>query len=170
MKNTVENRLYEKIVGKLCFVYKTLTWRIMCVYWGWGRETNPNWYLLMTYISVFQSSGHIQVKLYLTFKHLNLMKIMNKECVVVQSLSRVRLFNPMDCVARQVPLSFTISRNLLKSMSVESVMLSNHLTLCLPLLLLPSVFASIRVFSNELSLHTRWPKYSIVITTIVLLD
>ena len=62
-------------------------------------------------------------------------------------------------VTRQAPLSFTISWSLLKFMSIESVMLYNHLILCLPLLFLPSVFPSIRVFSNELALCIRWPKY-----------
>ena len=61
--------------------------------------------------------------------------------------------------ARQVSLSFTISQGLLKLMSTESVMPSNHLILCRPLLLLPSVFPSIRVFSNESVLCIRWPKY-----------
>ena len=61
--------------------------------------------------------------------------------------------------ACQASLSFTISLNLLKLMSTESVMPSNHLILCRPLLLLPSMFPSIRVFSNELALHFRWPKY-----------
>ena len=60
--------------------------------------------------------------------------------------------------ARQASLSITNSQSLLKLMSIESVMPSNHLILC-PLLLLPSVFPSIRVFSNELVLHIRWPKY-----------
>ena len=60
--------------------------------------------------------------------------------------------------ARQAPLSSTITQNLLRFMSIESVMLSNHLILCLPLLL-PSIFPSIRVFSNELALRIRWPKY-----------
>ena len=57
------------------------------------------------------------------------------------------------------PLSFSISQSLLKFMSIDSVMLSNHLILCHPLLLLPSVFPSIRVFSGELALCIRWPKY-----------
>ena len=61
--------------------------------------------------------------------------------------------------ARQASLSITNSRSLLKLMSIESVVPSNHLILCHPLLLLPSVFPSIRVFFNELVLHTRWPKY-----------
>ena len=61
--------------------------------------------------------------------------------------------------ARQSPLSFTISWSLPKFMSIESVMPSNYLILCGPLLLLPSIFPSIRVFSNELALRIRWPKY-----------
>ena len=61
--------------------------------------------------------------------------------------------------ARQSSLSFTISQSLLKLMSIELVMPSNHLILCYPLLLLPSIFPSIRVFSNESALHIRWPKY-----------
>ena len=65
---------------------------------------------------------------------------------------------PPWTAARQAPLSFTISRSLLKLMSIESVMPSNHLILCRPLLLLPSVLPSIRVFSNESSLHIRWSK------------
>ena len=75
-------------------------------------------------------------------------------CSVTQS--RPTLGNPMDC---QASLSFTISRSLLKLMSIESVMPSNHLILCHPLPLLPSIFPSIRVFSNELALCIRWPKY-----------
>ena len=61
--------------------------------------------------------------------------------------------------ARQASLTVTISRSLLKLMSVESVMPSNHLILCHPLLLLPSVFPSSRVFSSESALHIRWPNY-----------
>ena len=62
--------------------------------------------------------------------------------------------------AHQASLSFTISWSFLKLMSTESVMPSNYLNLCRPLLLLPSIFPGIRVFSNELALHIRWPKYS----------
>ena len=94
---------------------------------------------------------------------------------VVQSLSRVWLFVTPRTAACQAPLSFTVSQSLLKFMSIESVMLSNHLILCCPLLLLPSVFPSIsvlafpslgvlvfpsiRVFSNESAFCIRWPKY-----------
>ena len=78
---------------------------------------------------------------------------------VVQSLSRVRLFATPCTAALPASPSFTISRSLLKLMSTESVMPSNHLILYCPLLLLPSIFPSIRIFSNELALCTRWPKY-----------
>ena len=79
--------------------------------------------------------------------------------VIVQLLSCVWLFATPWTAARQASLSFTISRSLLKLMSIELVMLFNHLILCCPLLLLPSIFPSIRVFSNELILSIRWPKY-----------
>ena len=65
----------------------------------------------------------------------------------------------MDYSAPEAPPSFTISRSLLRLMSFESGMPSNHLILCCPLLLLPSIFPSIRIFSSESVLHIRWPKY-----------
>ena len=77
----------------------------------------------------------------------------------VQSLSRVQLFATPWTAACQASLSITNSQSLLKLMSIESVMLSNHLILCHTLLLLPSIFPSIRVFSNESVLPIRWPKY-----------
>ena len=77
----------------------------------------------------------------------------------LQSLSHIQLFETPPTVAHQAPLSSTISWSLLKLMSIESVMPSNHLILCLLLLLLPSIFPSIRVFSNESILCIRWPKY-----------
>ena len=78
---------------------------------------------------------------------------------VIQSLIHVQLFATPQTAAHQVSLSFTISRSLLKLKPIESVMPSNHLILCRPLLLLPSIFPSIRVFSNESVLHIRWPEY-----------
>ena len=77
----------------------------------------------------------------------------------VRLLSRVWLFATPWTTARQASLSIANSWSLLKLMSIESVMLSNHLILCCPLLLLPSIFPSIRVFSNESALLIRWPKY-----------
>ena len=77
----------------------------------------------------------------------------------VQSLSHVRLFATPLTVARQAPLTITNSWSLPKLMSIESLKASNHLILCRPLLLLPSIFPNIRVFSNESALRIRWPKY-----------
>ena len=77
----------------------------------------------------------------------------------VQLLSCVRLFATLRTAAHQASLSITNSQSLPKLMSTESVMPSNHLILCRPLLLPPSVFPSIRVFSDESVLHIRWPKY-----------
>ena len=78
--------------------------------------------------------------------------------VAVQLLSHVRLFATPWTAALQSSLSFTISQSLLRFISTESVILSNCVILCHPLLLLPSVFPSIRVFSHELVLRIRWPK------------
>ena len=77
----------------------------------------------------------------------------------VQSLSRVRLFATPLTAGRQASLSITNSQSFLKFMSIQSVMSSNHLILCCPLLLLPSIFPSIRVFFNQPALRIRWPKY-----------
>ena len=79
--------------------------------------------------------------------------------VFIQSLSSVQLFETPWTAAHQASLSFTISRSLLKLMSIESVMSSNHLVLCHPLLPMPSIFPSIMVFSDESVLFIRWPKY-----------
>ena len=77
----------------------------------------------------------------------------------VQSLSHVRLFATPWITARQASLSITNSRSSLRLTSIESVMASSHLILCRPLLLRPPIPCSIRVFSNESTLHMRWPKY-----------
>ena len=79
--------------------------------------------------------------------------------VVVQSLSHAQLFVIPWTATCQPSLSFIMSQRFLKLMSIESVMLSNHLILCRPLLFLPSIFPSIRVFSNQSALRIRWPKY-----------
>ena len=97
----------------------------------------------------------------LCFYHniLNLFRHVHTVVVIVQLLSCVQLFVTPWTAAHQASLSITISRSLLKLMSIDLVIPSNHLILCHPLLLLPSVFPSIRVFSNESALHIRWPKY-----------
>ena len=79
-------------------------------------------------------------------------------CCSVAAQSCLILCDPMNCSTPGFP-AFTISQSLLKLMSIESVMPSNHLIFCRPLLLLPSIFPSIRVFSNKSVLRIRWPKY-----------
>jgi len=86
-------------------------------------------------------------------------QITNHQFSSVQSFSHFQLFATPWTAARQASLSITNSQSLLKLMSIESVMPSNHLILCHPLLLPPSIFPSIRVFSNESVLHIRSPKY-----------
>ena len=78
--------------------------------------------------------------------------------IAVQLLSRVQFFATPWATACQAPLSSTVSQSLLKFMSTEPVLLSNHLILCHPVLLLPSIFPSIKVFPNESALHINWPK------------
>ena len=91
--------------------------------------------------------------------HLCYMSVSVSQFSSVQSLSRVRVFATPWIAAHQASLSITNSQSSLKLMSIESVMPSSHLILCCPLLLLPSIPPSIRVFSNESTLHMRWPKY-----------
>ena len=85
--------------------------------------------------------------------------LVGKVIVLVQLPSLVWLFGTPWTTAHQASLSFTISLILLKIMSIDLVIPSNHLILCLCLLLLPSIFPNIRVFSNESALHFRWPNY-----------
>ena len=99
-----------------------------------------------------------ELMLFSKYKNLFFLKRI-EHVIVVQSLSRIWLFVTPWTAAHQATLSFTISQSLLKLMSIELVMPSNHLTLCWPLLLLPSVLPSIRVFSTESVLHIKWPKY-----------
>ena len=87
------------------------------------------------------------------------MKVTKHQFSSVQSLSCVRLFATSWIAARQASLSITNSRSSLRLTSIELVMSSSHLILCRPLLLLPPIPPSIRVFSNESALHMRWPKY-----------
>ena len=95
----------------------------------------------------------------IVWKFLKKLKLELPSVSSVQLLSCVRLFATPWTAVLQASLSITDSWSLPKLVSIESVMPSNHLILCCPLLLLPSIFPSIRVFSNELALHIRWPKY-----------
>ena len=109
---------------------------------------------LMSYFPSILLLGHVTLKRNKTQKTEGTWRFSS-----VQLLSCVRLFATPWTAARQASLSITNSRSLLKLMSIESLMPSNHLILCHPLLLFPSVFPSIRVFSNESVFLIRWPKY-----------
>ena len=111
-------------------------------------------YYKMYYLDV---SGKLVISSVLSHRSKNV-KWWADQCSV-QSLSHVQLFATPWTAARQASLSITNSWSLPKPVSIESVMPSNHLILCRPLLLLPSIFSSIRVFSNEPVLCIRWPKY-----------
>ena len=93
---------------------------------------------------------------YLSYTRLSIITVQFSS---VQSLNRVQFFATPWAAAHQASLSITNSQSLLKLTSIESVMPSSHLILCHPLLLLPPIPPSIRVFSNELALPIRWPKY-----------
>ena len=113
-------------------------------------------YVLFSFFMIF---AHFLIILFFTVKFWESFILDIVVIVIVQSLSHIQTFVTSWTAARQSSLSFTISRSLLKLMSIESVMPSNHLILCHPLLLLPSIFPSIRVFSNESVLPIRWTKY-----------
>ena len=98
-------------------------------------------------------------QMYFLLSKMLLEKIAYIEVSSVQSLSCVRLFVTPWIAARQASLSITTSQSSPKPMSIELVMPSSHLILCHPLLLLPPILPSIRIFSNESTLHMRWPKY-----------
>ena len=109
-------------------------------------HSSPSTFLKVQLVIKFTENAFLPFRTFISFSS-------------VQSLSCVRLFVTPWTAARQASLSITNSQSLLKLMSVESVMPSNHLILYCPLLLPPSVFLSIRVFSNESDLRIRWPKY-----------
>ena len=114
-------------------------------------------FMILTSVSHTKFSGSISKKNSLVF--LSEREKIIVVVVVVQSLSRVWLFATPWASAYQASLFFTVPWSLLKLMPIDSVMPSNHLILCHPLLILSSTFSSIRVFSSELTLHIRWPKY-----------
>ena len=106
----------------------------------------------------FNALGYILLKKIRIWQQFN-QRIKTKQFSSVQSLSCVRLFAMPWIAACQTSLSITNFWSLLRYTSIESVMPSNHLILCCPLLLLPSIFPSIRVFSNESVIYVSWPKY-----------
>ena len=107
---------------------------------------------------MFRINRFIHIQLFPGFKTYHVYFIL-LVLVIVQLLSHVQFFETPWTAAHQASLSFIISWSLLKLISFESMMPSNHLIPCHPLLLPPSIFPSIRVFSNESVLHIRWPKY-----------
>ena len=111
---------------------------------------------LWTYHNKHLITSHL-INSFVCFPYLTISSL--KQGFVVQSLSHVWLSAAPWTAACQASLSFTISQSLLKFMSIELAMLSNHLILCRPLLLLPSIFPSISAFSNESALCIRWRKY-----------
>ena len=112
-------------------------------------------------IKAMISQVDVHVKTYSVkhFKYVHFIVCQLYLYIVVQLLSCVGLFMTPWTAARQASLSFTVSQSLLKFMSTELVVLSNHLIFCCPLLLLSSIFPSLRVFSNESALCNKWPKY-----------
>ena len=132
----------------------------------WGAIRGGLWYIEFSFCEdtdtpteCFQSV-HFSVLTFVVFNFLYYEHTWaSKRFSSVQSLSHVRLLATPWTAASQASLFITNSWSLLKLMCIESVMPSNHLTLCRPLHLLPSVFLSIRVFSNESAPHIRWPKY-----------
>ena len=122
-------------------------WSASCMVTGWLFSSKI--FSLFLPLVVFGSIGD---------KNLNLPNSRD-QFSSIQPLSRVQFFVTPWIAACQASLTITDSRSLLKLVSIESVMPPNHLILCCPLLLLSSIFPSIRVFSNESALHIRWPKY-----------
>ena len=122
----------------------------VCLLWKWSCESKPS-----------KSEGYLDHIAFIhSFIHQRVGKLLSIFWLLsVQSLGHVQLFVTPWTAARQASLSITDSRSSLKLMSIESVMPSNHLIFCHPLLLLPSIFPSIRVFSSESVLRIRWPKY-----------
>ena len=132
-------------------------------WWAWSALLVCTFYFLMgetvcDFAAKFSDLHRINVFIYKLLWIPLIWKAGKK--AIVQLLSRVWLFATPGTAARQASLSFTrLTRSLLKLMSIESAIPSNHLILCLPLLFLPSIFPSIRVFSKGSALHITWPNY-----------
>ena len=121
-----------------------------------GRASRVS-HLALTYVVFHKPTSRLIPQIWLPIHSFFFFFLLN--VVVVQSLSCVWLFMTSWTATCQASLSFTISWSLLRLTSIESMMSSNHLILCHPLLLLPSIFPSIRVFSNKSVLWISWPKY-----------
>ena len=124
---------------------------IFAVYPARGAFCSALVFSLKTVFKVFKVSVKISLCCYIQYKDISVQSSVAQQCLT--------LCDPMNHSTDQASLSITNSQSPPKPMSIESVMPSNHLILCCPLLLLPSIFPSIRVFSNESALHIRWPKY-----------
>ena len=121
----------------------------MVVYMGFSALNFLSQMMKMSLTSFLEHGGYASQEIFISHMKQSRVKMSFLSFQSVQSLSRVQLFETLWTAARQASLSNTNSQNLLKLMSIESVMPSNHLILCWPLLLLPSIFPSIRVFSSE---------------------
>ena len=148
LRKMVQNREYWH--AAVHGVAKSLTWLSNCT--ATCKLKCSEFFTLLTDYSVHLSSEIRKAGLHQS-------KATSVQFSSVQSLSRVPLFVTPWIAARQASLSITNSRSLPKLTPIESVMPSSHLTLCHPLLLLPPIPPSIRGFSNESTLHMRWPKY-----------
>ena len=126
-----------------------------CLHFCFSVFYSQHFFLILR-VSVFEYIKHPLMLYAFSNTSLNILFFISQS---VQSLSRVQLFATPWTAARQASLSITNSWNSPNPMSIESVMPSNHLILCRPLLFLPSIFPSIRVFSKESALRIRWPKY-----------
>ena len=132
-------------------------WEVfLCLYLNWFHS-----FCIFTiwFCPMWHNREGNQNQPYLMLKKKKNLAISETPDIVVQLLSHIQLFATPRTAALQAALSFTICQSLLKLMSIELVMSSGCLILCLPLLLLPSIFPSIRVFSIESDRHIRWPKY-----------
>ena len=152
--------LVSKSCPTLCDSW-TVSPRLLCLWDFSGKNLGVDCHFLLQGIFLTQGSNthlHWQVDS-LPLSYLGSPGPKTTLFSSVQSLSHVRLFATPWTAACQASLSITNCRSLPKSMSIELVMPSNHLILCRLLLLLPSIFPSIRVFSNESALRLKWPKY-----------
>ena len=123
------------------------------------ENVNRNINLSQNKVTSLKRECHKPPSLYLVPKHVNKQTFSNRNGFVVVCCSVTKSCTTPWTVALQASLPFTVSWSLLRFMSIESVMPSNYLILCHPLLLPPSIFLSIRVFSSESALCIRWPKY-----------